>query len=599
MDRPTIGWIGLGAMGGGMASALASQGFHIKTFDVWKPSLDAAGKAGAIIVDSPASAATGVQVLALMVVNAAQVEDLLFGSGGVAEVLEPGSSIVCFSTVPPTFLVTIKNRLDALEKGIGLCDSPVSGGSTRAAQGTLSIMVSGRSQAISRARPLLDAVTCQPEGKLAVVGEDVGTASNFKLINQVFCAIQIAAPSEAMAFGKALGLNPRLLYKVIRTASGDSFMFGHRTPWMLRDDGIPKSAMTIIAKDIGIVMDDARMNAFPAPLCSMVEQVYTAALGAGMNREDDGLLIRMWQFFGGQSVQESGTEEEEEENAKELTVSSETRPSQVLVVGLGAMGFGIAKAIQSAGIKVIGNDVDVAAIDRFSASGGSTTSDVNGPALPANSTIVVMSTIAPSSAIAFQSRLDAQGRGLQVVDAPVSGGPTRAVSGDLAVFASGSTAGLKAADAVLRAVSLTSGSTQNLHYIPGGVGSGSKVKIVNNLLAGIHLCAAAEALALARKKNMDLRQVFEIVSKGAGSSYVMIDRIPRMWMKDPPVMSATETFVKDLGIALAEGKRTNTPLWLAAAAHQQFIRAVAHGWGREDDSCVGRLWEPMGISVVL
>ena len=121
--------------------------------------------------------------------------------------LETGASIICFSTVPPSFLVTIRERLDALGKDIGvsakhcmnlfadssakLCDAPVSGGSTRAALGTLNVMVSGTSPAIITAQPVLDALTRQPEGQLTIVGETVGVASNFKLINQVFCAIQI------------------------------------------------------------------------------------------------------------------------------------------------------------------------------------------------------------------------------------------------------------------------------------------------------------------------------------------------------------------------------------------------------------------------
>jgi 3-hydroxyisobutyrate dehydrogenase-like beta-hydroxyacid dehydrogenase len=139
-------------------------------------------------------------------------------------VLEPGASIICFSTVPPSFLVTIQQRLDALGKGIGVCDSPVSGGSTRAAQGQLTVMTSGTAKAIETARPVLDALTRQPDGKLSVVGSAVGAASDFKLINQVFCAVQIALASESMAFSAAMGLNPRMTYNLIRTAAGDSFM---------------------------------------------------------------------------------------------------------------------------------------------------------------------------------------------------------------------------------------------------------------------------------------------------------------------------------------------------------------------------------------
>jgi 3-hydroxyisobutyrate dehydrogenase-like beta-hydroxyacid dehydrogenase len=136
-------------------------------------------------------------------------------------VLEKGSSIICFSTVPPSFLATVADRLAAL--GIGLCDSPVSGGSTRAAAGSLAVMTSGTSESIQAASPVLEALTRQPGGH-SIVGDTCGDASSFKLINQVFCAVQIAMASESMAFGAKLGLNPRLLQNTCSQLAGSSFM---------------------------------------------------------------------------------------------------------------------------------------------------------------------------------------------------------------------------------------------------------------------------------------------------------------------------------------------------------------------------------------
>lgn len=128
-------------------------------------------------------------------------------------VLEQGASIVCFSTVPPSYLVSVQERLDLLGKGNGvrtfcnmhatllaysdrqIVDSPVSGGSTRAAAGTLAIMVSGSPSAVETARPVIAALTQAPEGQMSVVGDKVGAASDFKCINQVLCAIQIGMAS--------------------------------------------------------------------------------------------------------------------------------------------------------------------------------------------------------------------------------------------------------------------------------------------------------------------------------------------------------------------------------------------------------------------
>lgn len=198
-------------------------------------------------------------------------------------------------------------------------------------------------------------------------------------------------------------------------------------------------------------------------------------------------------------------------------------------------------------------------------------------------------------------------------------------------MASGETAALQKAASTLHAMSTQAGRAQNLHFIrehfrpsvldegvlmgpAGGVGSGQKVKLVNNLLAGVHLAVAAEAFAFATKKGMDLDAVFGVLSNGAAYTYVMTDRksndrccqktvqlkvagFPRMRMANPPVHSALDTFVKDLSIVLAEAKAMDLPLFLGAAAHQQFIAASAMGLGREDDSAIVRLWEAYGVRV--
>ncbi|OCF59669.1 hypothetical protein L486_02341 [Kwoniella mangroviensis CBS 10435] len=632
-----VGWIGLGAMGSGMASSLVSQGYQVNAYDVWKPSLEAVVSKGTIGCATPAKAADGVNVLALMVVNAAQVEDVLFGSGKVADVLQQDAVIICFSTVPPSFLVTMAEKLDALGKNIGLCDCPVSGGSTRAATGELAIMSSGTPSSIQRATPVLSALTRAPVGALSVVGDKVGTASDYKLINQVFCAVQIASQGEVISLAKNWGLNVRLVYNVVRGASGDSFMFGHRVPWSLNHDGIPKSAMTIISKDIGIVMDESRLLNFPAPLCSVTEQVFTAGLGAGLAREDDGCISKLWERFGGKPIAEQGTIEEEELKAKELEITSSTTltDKKVLVVGLGAIGLPIAQTLHNAGVEVIGYDVNMEHLDKFAKLGGNVTSDVlkasedvgavlfitntakqvegvlfgsdgkSGIAstLPKDSTIVICSTISPTEATNLQTLLDSISKNIQIIDAPVSGGPSRASQGDLSIFASGPTEALKTVHPILSTLSSYSSSSdsikKNLHYIPGGLGNGSKVKLINNLLASIHLAVAAEGMAFAKYKGMDTEKVFEVVRAGAAYSYMMVDRVPRMFNPPSSPHSATTTLVKDLTLVLNEAKKYNTPLFLGQAALQQFTTAVSRGWGGEDDSCLGRLWEDMGVNLKL
>lgn len=206
-----------------------------------------------------------------------------------------------------------------------------------------------------------------------------------------------------MAFGRALGLNPRMLYNLIRQSSGNSFMFGHRGPWQLRPDGQLKSAMTICAKDAGIIMDEARLANFPCPLTSATEQVMVMAIAAGLSRVDDGCVSLLWEKnFGGQPVAEQGTIEEEEEKAKLLDIASASAaPKKVLFVGLGMMGAPMALAIQKAGINVVGVDVSLPAMDAYSKAGGKVASDAVQEAADADVVVLIPNTALQAEAILF------------------------------------------------------------------------------------------------------------------------------------------------------------------------------------------------------
>ena len=159
--------------------------------------------------------------------------------------------------------------------------------------------------------------------------------------------------------------------------------------------------MTIIAKDIGIVMDEARLNSFPLPLCTVAEQVFTSALGAGMAREDDGRIVKLWERFGGQAVLETGRENVEVANAKELEVQSTGKPSKVLFVGLGAMGTPMARAVQKSGIEVAGHDVNLETMDEFIKAGGKANSDVADSAQGAEVVVIMTNTALQVEAALF------------------------------------------------------------------------------------------------------------------------------------------------------------------------------------------------------
>jgi 3-hydroxyisobutyrate dehydrogenase-like beta-hydroxyacid dehydrogenase len=148
--------------------------------------------------------------------------------------------------------------------------------------------------------------------------------------------------------------------------------------------------MPIIVKDVGIVMDEARLNLFPAPLCAVAEQVFTAAMGAGLAKEDDGNVIKLWERFGVPSSIDQGAEADDVENARELVVQPGERPSKVLFVGLGAMGLPMALRLVKEGLSVVGYDTSSQAVQSFQAGGGKVAQDLKAEA--GDASVVVFAT---------------------------------------------------------------------------------------------------------------------------------------------------------------------------------------------------------------
>ena len=224
-----------------------------------------------------------------MVATPEQVESVLFGDDGAAEALEAGAVVVIMATVGPAPIARWAATL--AERDIELVDAPVSGGVARAGEGDLLIMVAGAEAAIGRVQPLLDALA----RSAPVVGSTPGDGQKVKLVNQLLCGVHIAAAGEALAFAEALGLDARACWEVIRDGAAASFMLDDRGERMLDGEVEPaKSALEIFVKDMGLVTDAARENAYPTPLASVAEQLYLAGSRAGLGRLDDSSIIRLF-----------------------------------------------------------------------------------------------------------------------------------------------------------------------------------------------------------------------------------------------------------------------------------------------------------------
>ena len=220
--------------------------------------------------------------------------------------------------------------------------------------------------------------------------------------------------------------------------------------------------------------------------------------------------------------------------------------------------------------------------------------------LPNNSCVVCCSTVSAGWAKIASETFRQSNRHISFVDCPISGGPTRARLGTLTMMpSSDEKISIEEAMPVLSAMAEMSTSEGGIHIIEGGAGMGSMVKMVHQLLAGVHICAAAEALALAAKAGLDVRQVYEIVNDAAGASWMFKDRGQRMIKCDESeVKSALAIFVKDLDIVYNEAKRLHSPIPLANAALQQFISGQSLGLSNSDDSTVVKVYENVtGITV--
>jgi 3-hydroxyisobutyrate dehydrogenase len=197
------------------------------------------------------------------------------------------------------------------------------------------------------------------------------------------------------------------------------------------------------------------------------------------------------------------------------------------------------------------------------------------------------STIGPEAARALADRLD--DAGYPLVDAPISGGPARAGSGDLLIVVGASNDALTAVRPVLDHLAST------LTIVGPRPGDGQALKAINQLLAGVHIAAAAEAIALARGLELDPAVVISALSKGAAGSFMFADRGPRMvqaYTGGAEVKSRVDIFVKDMGIVTSVGRACHVPLPLAAAAEQLYLIAEAAGLGAHDDSSVVTILSP-------
>ncbi|MEO5659375.1 MAG: L-threonate dehydrogenase [Polaromonas sp.] len=283
-----IGVVGLGAMGRGMAASLRRAGWQVHVCDVRLDAAQAFAQEGGVACSTPAELAALCDVVVSVVVNAEQTEGVLFGEGGAAAAMKPGSLFVMCSTVAPTWSVALEARLAAM--GRLYLDAPISGGAAKAASGEMTMMTAGTPAAYAKADGALEAMAA----KVYKLGDKAGNGSKVKIINQLLAGVHIAAAAEAMALGLREGVAAQDLYEVITHSAGNSWMFENRMAHVLAADYTPLSAVDIFVKDLGLVLDTARASKFPLPLSATAHQMFMQASTAGYAKEDDSAVIKIF-----------------------------------------------------------------------------------------------------------------------------------------------------------------------------------------------------------------------------------------------------------------------------------------------------------------
>ena len=288
----TVAFVGLGAMGSGMARSLVHKEFTVRGYDTRPEPLAQLGLDGGHPCRSAAEASQGAQVAVVIPLNADQVEQAIFGKHGLAETLQPGSVVVCMSTMSPARSRALGAQVTAA--GLAWLDAPVSGGTVRAGEGTLTTMVGGETADLDRARPVIEGFSSH----VFHLGP-VGAGSTAKMVNQILVYCNLVASVEAMTLCRKAGADPQAVYDLICTAMGSSAIFESRVPKLIDGSYQSGGSLRIALKDLAIVEDTARELGLPMLMTAQATQLFRATAAGGMLDQDDLAVARVVEGLAG------------------------------------------------------------------------------------------------------------------------------------------------------------------------------------------------------------------------------------------------------------------------------------------------------------
>jgi 3-hydroxyisobutyrate dehydrogenase-like beta-hydroxyacid dehydrogenase len=275
-----VGFVGLGIMGSRMAANLARAGYDVAVYNRTAAKAEAwVAERGGRLAASPREAAEGAAAVITMVVDGAQVEEVLLGDDGAAHGAAPGTLMIDMSTIAPADARRIGAAL--AERELAFVDAPVSGSAPKAEDGTLTIMAGGSDADVARARPYFDAMG----EKILHVGE-LGQGQTVKVISNTVGATNCATLAQALVVGKATGVDLASLVSVLGASSGASYMVTLKAEPMLEHDFTPLFRLEHMLKDVGICLSESEAAGAPFPAAALARELYSAAMGRGLADQD-------------------------------------------------------------------------------------------------------------------------------------------------------------------------------------------------------------------------------------------------------------------------------------------------------------------------
>ena len=296
MPQASVGFIGLGKMGRPMSLNIMKKGFPLTVSNRSRKVVDEVAGQGATAAQGPAEVAQNAEIICLCLPVPATVEEVVLGKGGVLESIKPNSVVVDFSTIGPGTCRSVAERLR--EKDCWYVDAPVSGGTTGAEAGTLTVMCGGERAQYDRVLPVLEAV-----GKKIVYAGPVGAGAVVKLMNQLLVAINLAGAAEAMVLGVKAGVDAQLLFDVVSSATGNSFQLQRCFPDLIMKGKFDAMfSVDLLHKDVALGVEVGKETRVRLLLSALALQIFEEAREAGFGEQDIAAVIRPLEQLAGAQV---------------------------------------------------------------------------------------------------------------------------------------------------------------------------------------------------------------------------------------------------------------------------------------------------------